>query len=100
MEAFSVKARYDFTFTNIPFFGSMPLYVAYRGTFRDSCGAVSINEQSRSFDTNDHTFMIGSSYSFSGDRLTIDRQGATLDTPDFHYSCLGVSGTGYTGGEG
>ncbi len=97
MEAFSVKARYDFTFNNIPFFGSMPLYVAYRGTFRDSCGIVSVNDNSSSFDTDDHTFMIGSSYSFSGDRLTLDRQGATLDTPDFHYSCLGFNVTDFSG---
>jgi hypothetical protein len=31
--------------------------------------------------------MIGTSYSFSGDLITVDRQGATLDTPNFNHSC-------------
>ena len=79
MEAFQVGARYDFDL-NLPVAGSTPLFVAYRGTFRDNC--------SPSFgDTDDHTFMIGTSYSFSGDRITVDRRGATLDTPDFNYGC-------------
>ena len=84
MEAFSVKARYDFTLGGMPVFGAVPVYIAYRGTFRDNC----FDSVFASTDIDDHTFMIGSSYSFSGDRLTVDRQGATVDTPDFYYSCL------------
>jgi hypothetical protein len=36
--------------------------------------------------------MVGTSYSFSGDLITVDRQGATLDTPDFNHSCQGQTG--------
>jgi hypothetical protein len=90
MEAFSVKARYDFTLASMPIIGDLPLFLAYRGTFRDNCA---FSTQAGSFDVDDHTFMVGSSYSFNGDRLTIDRQGATLDTPDFNYSCFAVGGT-------
>ena len=79
MEAFQVGARYDFDL-NLPVAGSTPLFVAYRGTFRDNCSPSLGN-------TDDHTFMIGTSYSFSGDRITVDRRGATLDTPDFNYGC-------------
>ena len=74
VDAFIVKARYDMT-VDLPLMGSTPLWVGYRGTFRDNC----LDRR----DLDDHTFMIGTSYSFSGDMLTIDRQGATLDTPDF-----------------
>lgn len=81
MEAFSVKARYDFLLTGMPVIGDTPIYLGYRGTFRDNC--VPIGE-----DLDDHTIMIGTSYSFSGDRLTVDRQGATLDTPDFPIGCF------------
>ena len=78
-DVWSWKARYDFSFDNLPVFGTLPVYVAYRGTLREDCF--------RGFDGSggdlvDHTFMVGTSYSFNGDRLTIDRQGATLDTPD------------------
>ncbi|MGB7205738.1 MAG: hypothetical protein WBD37_09730 [Anderseniella sp.] len=78
MEAFSVGARYDFNI-GLPIVGDTPLYVGYRGTFRDNCTFFG--------DVDDHLIMIGTSYSFSGDRLTVDRRGATLDTPDFNYSC-------------
>ncbi len=86
MEAFSVKARYDFDI-NLPIAGSTPLYVAYRGTFRDSC-------YFGRDDVDDHTIMIGTSYSFSGDRIAVDRRGATLDTPDFNHACIGATGGG------
>ena len=89
MDAFSVKARYDFTIHAIPLVGDTPIYVAYRGTFRDSCGDRQPNAGPGFGDLNDHTIMVGTSYSFSGDRLTVDRQGATLDTPDFNYNCIG-----------
>ncbi len=56
-------------------------YVAYRGTFHDNCN--------NGDDVDDHTFMVGTSYSFSGDMLTVDHQGATLDTPNFDHSCRG-----------
>ena len=82
MEAFSVKARYDFTLASMPMIGDVPIYLAYRGTFRNDCAV-----EFQSFGVDDHTLMVGSSYSFSGDLLTVDRQGATLDTPDFNYSC-------------
>jgi hypothetical protein len=84
-DAFSVGARYDFNLAGMPVIGDLPLYVAYRGTLRDSC----VVTPTTSVDVDDHTFMIGTSYSFSGDRLTIDRHGATLDTPDFSYDCRG-----------
>ena len=80
MEAFSVKARYDFTLTGMPVIGDTPIYFGYRGTFRDNCAFGA--------DLDDHTIMVGTSYSFSGDRLTVDRQGATLDTPDFAIGCF------------
>ncbi len=76
-EAFIVKARYDVSL-DLPVIGSTPLFLAYRGTFRENC--VWALPSSNNLD--DHTFMIGTSYSFSGDMLTVDRQGATLDTPD------------------
>lgn len=66
-EAFSIGGRYDFTLAGLPLIGDTALYVGYRGTFRDSClrryGA----------DVNDHTIMAGTSYSFSGDLITVDR---------------------------
>lgn len=84
MEAFSVGARYDFTLASLPVIGDTQLYVGYRGVFRDNC----TNPTGGSgVEIDDHTIMIGTSYSFSGDRLTVDRQGATLDTPDFNHSC-------------
>ena len=90
MEAFSVKVRYDFTVAGLPVIGDTPFYVAYRGTFRNDCD---VNTNFGNLDVNDHTIMVGTSYSFSGDRLTVDRQGATLDTPDFAYNCLASSET-------
>jgi hypothetical protein len=82
MEAFSVGARYDFNVA-LPIAGETPLFLAYRGTFRDNCyGEIS------GANIDDHVFMIGTSYSFSGDMLTVDRQGATLDTPNFNHGCF------------
>lgn len=80
IEVFSVKARYDFVLAGMPVIGDTPVYLGYRGTFRDNC----VFDGS---DVDDHTIMVGTSYSFSGDRLTVDRQGATLDTPDFAIGC-------------
>ncbi len=77
-EVISGKARYDFNI-DLPIAGSTPLFVAYRGTHRDNC---TFNGGD---DVTDHTVMIGTSYSFSGGRLTVDRQGATLDTPDIGH---------------
>ena len=83
VDAFIVKARYDMM-VELPLMGSTPLWVGYRGTFRDNChGGRTVGAANNLFDLDDHTFMIGTSYSFSGDMLTVDRQGATLDTPDF-----------------
>ena len=82
-ESFTVGGRYDFTLAGLPLIGDTALYVGYRGTFRDIC----LNDASVGVD--DHTIMIGTSYSFSGDLITVDRQGATLDTPDFNHSCQG-----------
>ena len=87
VDIFSLGARYDFTLPALPVVGDAPLYIAYRGTFRDSCFTSSLGG-SDDLDVNDHTIMIGTSYSFSGDRVTVDRQGATLDTPDFNHNCL------------
>jgi hypothetical protein len=63
----------------MPTIGDTTIYLAHRGTFRDGCLVGD--------DVNDHTLMIGTSYSFSGDLITVDRQGATLDTPNFNHSC-------------
>ncbi len=80
VDVFSASARYDFSVADLPIIGDMPFFVAYRGTFRDHCNF----EQ----DVDDHKFVVGTSYSFSGDMLTVDRQGATLDTPSFDHSCI------------
>ena len=85
MEAFSVQGRYDFVLAGMPIVGDTPIYLGYRGTFRDNCGTDGE-------DLDDHTIMIGTSYSFSGDLLTVDRQGATLDTPDFPIGCFDQTG--------
>ena len=82
-ESFTVGGRYDFTLAGLPLIGDTALYVGYRGTFRDNCF------DRGSGDIDDHTVMVGTSYSFSGDLITVDRQGATLDTPDFNHSCQG-----------
>lgn len=79
VDIFSVGARYDFTLAGMPIIGDTPVYLAYRGTFRDNCSVFG--------DVDDHVVMVGTSYSFSGDMLTVDRQGATLDTPNFNHSC-------------
>ncbi len=81
VESFSVGAQYDFVLAGLPLVGDTQLSVGYRGVFRENCFTPT-------FDTDDHTIMIGTTYSFSGDMLTIDRQGATLDTPDFHDACF------------
>jgi hypothetical protein len=73
-EILSGKVRYDFTLAGMPVVGDVPVYLAYRGTHRDNCYFGS--------DITDHTVMIGTSYSFSGNLLDVDRRGATLDTPD------------------
>jgi hypothetical protein len=78
-DVWSWKARYDFNLDVIPVLGPLPVFVAYRGTLRDDCIR---GFDGSSADLTDHTFMVGTSYSFNGDRLTIDRQGATADTPD------------------
>jgi opacity protein-like surface antigen len=80
VDVFSVGAQYDFVLAGLPIIGSTPLFIGYRGTFRNNCNFSS--------NVDDHVFMVGTSYSFSGDRLTVDRQGATLDTPDFNVSCI------------
>ena len=92
MEAVSVKARYDFMLNGMPLIGDLPVFIAYRGTFRNDClradGAFRDAPGPGSLGIDDHLIMIGTSYSFSGDRLAIDRRGATLDTPDFTFSCV------------
>jgi hypothetical protein len=82
-DAFSVSTRYDFTL-GLPIIGETSLYIAWRGTWRSDCFR---DVQSSDYDLNDHTIMLGTSYSFSGDRITVDRHGATLDTPDFNHGC-------------
>jgi len=82
--AYTIGARYDFML-GVPIIGDTSLYIAWRGQWRQDCLAY----EGRSSDINDQTIMIGSRYSFSGDLLTVDRQGATLDTPDFNHGCVG-----------
>lgn len=90
VDVISWGARYDFDFGNMPIFGSMPLFIGYRGTLRDGCSGGYLNG---STDITDHTIMIGTSYSFSGTRIEVDRNGATLDTPDFG-NMIGCGGGG------
>ncbi len=85
-ESFTIGGRYDFVLAGLPLVGDTAVYIGYRGTFRDDCGG---SPNFGAFDVDDHTVMVGSSYSFSGDLITVDRQGATLDTPDFNHSCQG-----------
>ncbi len=85
VDIFSVGARYDFVLAGLPVVGDTALFFGYRGTFRNGCNT----DIDSSTDVDDHTIRIGTSYSFSGDRLTVDRQGATLDTPDFNHNCFG-----------
>ncbi len=83
-DVWSWKARYDFDLGGLPIVGDLPVFLAYRGTLRDNCvGMGYIGGGGNGGDLTDHTFMVGTSYSFNGDRITIDRQGATVDTPDF-----------------
>jgi hypothetical protein len=89
MKSFAIGARYDFDL-NLPIAGQTPLFIGYRGVFTENC-----TNNNDFADTSEHTIMVGTSYSFSGDRITVDRSGATLDTPDFH-SCFG--GVTFTGG--
>jgi len=79
-DVLSWGARYD-TSLAMPLIGNTPLYIAYRGTNKSDCNDGA--------DQTDHTFMIGTSYSFSGSRIDVDRTGATLDTADFggHFTC-------------
>jgi hypothetical protein len=84
-DAFSFGARYDFTL-GMPVIGDTALYIAWRGQWRSDC-LSGYNYDNNNYDLNDQTIMIGSSYSFSGDLMTVDRQGATLDTPDFTHGC-------------
>ena len=65
VDIFSVGARYDFPVASLPVIGDTPLYVAYRGTFRDNCNYTGGDGM------DDHTFMVGTSYSFSGDMLNV-----------------------------
>ena len=71
-------ARFDTTWDNAPIVGSLPLFVAYRGTLRDGCFGTLPDS-----DTSDHTIMAGFSYHWgTNSRLDTDRRGATLDTPN------------------
>ena len=83
-DAFSFGARYDFSL-GLPVIGDTALYIAWRGQWRSDC--LRGFRGNDNYDLNDQTIMIGSSYSFSGNLLTVDRQGATLDTPDFTHGC-------------
>ncbi len=91
-DAFSFGARYDFSL-GLPVIGDTALYIAWRGQWRSSC-LRSLNDDN--YGLSDQTIMVGSSYSFSGDLMTVDRQGATLDTPHFTHGCgrydIGTSG--------
>lgn len=82
-DAFSFGARYDFTLA-MPVIGDTALYIAWRGQWRADCLR---DLGGNDYDLSDQTIMIGTSYSFSGDLMTVDRQGATLDTPHFTHGC-------------
>lgn len=75
-------ARFDTVWEDTPIMASLPLFMAYRGTYRDGCLG---NEYANGADndTMDHTIMAGLSYSWGApSKMDGDRRGATLDTPN------------------
>jgi hypothetical protein len=74
-------ARFDTVWDEAPILGSLPFFIAYRGTLRDGCLG---NEFANNSDNNtsDHTVMAGLSYNWGApSKMDGDRRGATLDTP-------------------
>lgn len=75
-------ARFDTVWENTVMFGDIPLFIAYRGTYRDGCLGNEFANSSDN-DTSDHTVMAGFSYIWgTPSRIDNDRQGATLDAPN------------------
>ena len=75
-------ARFDTVWEDTSMFGDIPLFVAYRGTYRDGCLGNEFPNGGDN-DTSDHTVMAGFSYVWgTPSRMDNDRRGATLDTPN------------------
>lgn len=75
-------ARFDTLWEEAPLLGNMPLFLAYRGTYRDGCLGNEFPNAADN-DTMDHTIMAGLSYNWgSPSKMDNDRRGATLDTPN------------------
>ncbi len=75
-------ARFDTLWEQAPLVGDMPLFLAYRGTYRDGCLGNEFANASDN-DTMDHTIMAGLSYNWGApSKMDQDRRGATLDTPN------------------
>jgi hypothetical protein len=75
-------ARFDTLWEDAPLLGNMPLFLAYRGTYRDGCLGNEFPNAADN-DTMDHTVMAGLSYSWGApSKMDNDRRGATLDTPN------------------
>ncbi len=78
-DVFQWGARFDTVWNNAPIIGTLPLFIAYRGTRRDGCFGPGVADG----DTSDHTIMAGFSYHWGANsKLDNDRRGATLDTPN------------------
>ena len=73
-------ARYDFVWSGIPLIDTLPLFVGYRGVYREACDFPTDDGNAT-----DHTLMIGTNFFFGGGGSATlkdqDRYGATLDTP-------------------
>ncbi|MGI9512406.1 MAG: hypothetical protein ACR2OL_05850 [Anderseniella sp.] len=75
-------ARFDTLWEEVPLVGSMPWFLAYRGTYRDGCLGNEFANASDN-DTMDHTVIAGLSYNWGApSKMDQDRRGATLDTPN------------------
>lgn len=84
--------RYDTVLAGLPIIGDTPVFVRYRGARFENDdapggggGAGGGGEGGAdSEDYLDHTFMVGTRWSFGGDNMKqFDRVGATLDLPNF-----------------
>ena len=91
-------ARFDTVWEDTSMFGDIPLFVAYRGTYRDGCLGNEFPDSGDN-DTSDHTVMAGFSYTWgTPSRMDNDRRGATLDTPNVASLAPCYNGTNGTNG--
>ncbi len=81
--------RFDTTIDAVPVVGDLPVFVGYRGVLRDGCNDDGTADQT------DHTIMVGTSITFSGSMLDVDRRGATLDAPNIGNYLTCFNGVGF-----